>query len=153
MDNQKTENSMKIMVGYDGTELANAALDLARKHALAFGATVYLVTSLEKTSDKPWERATVGATTEEKSPEYNRATERLENAKNILEQDNIPCNTSLSIRGLSPGEDLVEFAKENQIDEIFIGAKRRSKVDKFVFGSNVQYIILHAECPVISVKQ
>ncbi len=31
------------------------------------------------------------------------------------------------MRGLSPGEDLVQFAKENGIDEIIIGVRRRSK--------------------------
>ena len=144
---------MKIMVGYDGTELANAALELARKHARAFKASVYLVTSMEKTSDDPWERSLVGTGKEEISPAYNQASERLENTKTLFEQENIPCSTSLSIRGLSPGEDLVEFAKENQIDEIIIGAKRRSKMDKLLFGSNAQYVILHADCPVVTVKQ
>lgn len=144
---------MKIMVGYDGTELAKAALELARKHARAYRASVYLITSLEKASEEPWERALVGVGKVENSPEYNQASERLENAKTLFEQDNIPCSTSLSIRGLVPGEDLVEFAKENQIDEIIIGVKRRSKVDKFLFGSNAQYVILHADCPVVTVKQ
>ena len=144
---------MKIMVGYDGTEVANAALELARKHARAFKATVYLVTSLERASDKAWERSLVGVGTEETSPEYNQAMQRLENAKTHFEQNNIPCTTSLSIRGLPPGEDLVEFAKENQIDEIIIGAKRRSKMDKLIFGSTAQYVILHADCPVVTIKQ
>ena len=144
---------MKILVGYDGTELANAALELARKHAHAFNAKVYLVTSLEKESEEPWERSLVGVGPDETSSEYKQAQERLENAKVLFEQDQIPCSTSLSIRGLPPGEDLVKFAEENEIDEIIIGAKRRSKVDKFLFGSNAQYIILNAECPVFSVKQ
>ncbi len=144
---------MKIMVGYDGTERANAALEMARKHARAFKATVYLVTSLEKASDDTWERSLVGIGKEENSPEYSQASKRLENAKTLFEQEKIPCITSLSIRGLSPGEDLVEFARENQIDEIIIGAKSRSKVDKFLFGSNAQYVILHSDCPVVTVKQ
>ena len=144
---------MNIMVGYDGTELSNAALELARKHARGFNATVYLVTSLEEATEDTWQRSLVGIGKEESSPEYNQATKRLENAKTLFEQEKIPCITSLSIRGLSPGEDLVEFAKENKIDEIVIGAKSRSKVDKFLFGSNTQYIILHADCPVVTVKQ
>ena len=143
---------MKIMVGYDGTEVAKAALELARKHAQAFKATVYIVTSLEKVSGDPQERALIGTGKEETSPEYKQAAQRLESAQTLFEQEKIPCNTSLSIRGLSPGEDLVEFAKENRVDEIIIGTKKRSKVDKFLFGSNSQYVILHADCPVISVK-
>ncbi|MGW8186758.1 MAG: universal stress protein, partial [Desulfobacterales bacterium] len=56
------------------------------------------------------------------------------------------------VRGLSPGEDLVQFAKENRIDEIIIGVRRRSKVGKLVFGSTAQFVILNAPCPVVSVK-
>ncbi len=50
------------------------------------------------------------------------------------------------------GEDLVRFAKDNDIDEIIIGVKRRSKVGKLVFGSTAQYVILKAPCPVLAVK-
>ena len=56
------------------------------------------------------------------------------------------------IRGLSPGEDLVNFAKENEVDEIIVGVKRRSKVGKLILGSTAQYVILEASCPVVSVK-
>jgi nucleotide-binding universal stress UspA family protein len=38
---------MKILVGYDGSAPSKEALNIARKHAKAFGAFVYVVTSLE----------------------------------------------------------------------------------------------------------
>jgi nucleotide-binding universal stress UspA family protein len=38
------------------------------------------------------------------------------------------------------------------VDEIIIGIEKRSKVGKLLFGSNAQYIILEAPCPVVSVK-
>ncbi len=62
------------------------------------------------------------------------------------------CSTHLLVRGFTPGEDIVKFAKENNIDEILIGIKRRSKVGKLLFGSNAQFIILKAHCPVVTVK-
>ena len=37
-------------------------------------------------------------------------------------------------------------------NEIIIGVRRRSKVGKLLFGSNAQYIILMAQCPVVAVK-
>ena len=37
---------MKILVGYDRSAVAKDALDLAKKHAKAFNAKVYLLTSL-----------------------------------------------------------------------------------------------------------
>jgi nucleotide-binding universal stress UspA family protein len=70
----------------------------------------------------------------------------------LFDENEISCDTHLLIRGLSPGEDIVEFAKENKIDEIIVGVKRRSKVGKLLMGSTAQVVILQASCPVISVK-
>ena len=69
-----------------------------------------------------------------------------------FERDGIACEVHASVSYQSPGEDLVNFAKENQVDEIIIGVRRRSKVGKLVFGSTAQYVILEAPCPVLSVK-
>jgi nucleotide-binding universal stress UspA family protein len=76
----------------------------------------------------------------------------LEYAKSLFEENDIPCNTHLLIRGHTAGEDLVEFAKENQVGEIIVGVKRRSKVGKLLMGSTAQYVILQADCPVVTVK-
>lgn len=130
---------MKILVGYDGTNSAKDALDLAKVHAKAFGASVEVVTSLQKG-------------TEAQKKEIEQAERGLAYAKTLFEEDNIACNTHLLIRGLSAGEDLVEFANENEINEIIVGVKRRSKVGKLLLGSTAQYVILKAECPVVTVK-
>jgi len=130
---------MKILVGYDGTNAAKEALNLVKMHAKSFGATVDIVTSMEKGTENERER-------------IEQAERGLEWAKSLFEDDNIECNTHLLIRGLAPGEDLVQFAEENQVDEIVVGVKRRSKVGKLLMGSTAQFIILQASCPVVSVK-
>jgi nucleotide-binding universal stress UspA family protein len=130
---------MKILVGYDGTNSAKEALNLAKAHAKGFGASVEVITSMQR-----------GTESERKAIE--QAERGLEYAKSLFEENNIPCNTHLLIRGLTPGEDLVEFATENQVDEIIVGVKRRSKVGKLLMGSTAQYVILQAQCPVVSVK-
>ncbi len=130
---------MKILVGYDGTNSAKEALNLAKAHAKSFAATVDVVTSMQKG-------------TEHERQDIEQAERGLEYAKSIFDENNIACNTHLLIRGLTPGEDIVEFAKENQIDEIIVGVKRRSKVGKILLGSTAQYVILKAHCPVVSVK-
>jgi len=56
------------------------------------------------------------------------------------------------VRGLEAGEDLVQLAEDTGIAEIVIGIKRRSKVGKLLFGSTAQYLILHAPCPVLTIK-
>jgi nucleotide-binding universal stress UspA family protein len=130
---------MKILTGYDGSNCAKDALALAKKHALAFGAEVIVIASL-----------TGGSVTH--TVEVEHANEDLEYAKQFLEADNVPCQTKLLVRGMTPGEDLVNYAREQNVDEIVIGIKRRSKVGKLLFGSNAQYIIIKAHCPVMTVK-
>lgn len=130
---------MRIMLGYDGSNAAKDALVLAKKHAKAFEAKVFVISSLERGN-------------EDQLPKIDQAERDLEYAKSFLEKDNIPCETHLLIRGLSPGEDLIQFANENEIDEIIVGVKRRSNVGKLVFGSNARYVIMEANCPVVTVK-
>ncbi len=130
---------MKILVGYDGSNAAKAAMDLALKSAQAFQATVSVVTSMVKG-------------TEENQKEIEQAERGLEYAQSFFEKSNIDCKTHLLIRGMSPGEDLVKFAQDNSISQIFIGVKRRSKVGKLLMGSTAQYVILNAPCPVMTIK-
>ncbi len=130
---------MKIMVCFDGSNVAKDALDLAKKRAKALDAEIYVLTSMVGGSDVPIN-------------EFEKAEKRLKKAKNSVRADGIPCESLLSVRGLDAGEELVRFAKEEKIDEIYIGVRRRSKVGKFVFGSTAQYVILEAPCPVMTIK-
>ena len=130
---------MKILVGYDGSNAAKEALKLARAHVKAFGGQVEIVESLPG-----------GSATE--AGQIQTAEEDLLYAKTVCEREKIACKTHLLVRGLTAGEDLVRFAEENKIEEIIIGVRRRSKVGKLLFGSNAQYIILNATCPVVTVK-
>ena len=130
---------MKIMVCFDGSNSSKEAIRLATEHARAFGASIAIVTSMVKG-------------TESEREEIEKVELDLEYEKNIVVNEGVPCETHLLIRGLSAGEDLLRFAEEKKIDEIIIGIKRRSKVEKIVFGSTAQYIILKALCSVVTVK-
>lgn len=130
---------MKILVGYEESRVADAALNLALKHARAFCAEVLIVTSLEQSPAL-------------KIEDIDKADSRLEKIKKPFTADDIPCEARATVSFQSPGEDLVSFAKDHDVDEIIIGVRRRSKVGKLVFGSTAQYVILEASCPVVSVK-
>jgi nucleotide-binding universal stress UspA family protein len=130
---------MKILVGYNGSEVAKSALALAKSYAKMQHALVYVVMSLE---------GGVG----EKIEEINEAAENLKFAQDFLERDGIRCRTEQLVRGLTPGEDLVKFSKENEIDHLFVGIEKKSKTRKMLLGSTAQYVILQAPCPVTSVK-
>jgi len=130
---------MKIVVGYDGSDEAKEALKVAKKHARAFDGKIYVLTSLVGGN---WERA----------EDIEEARYNLEDAIKSIEKDGIPCEEHLLIRGMKPGEDIVQFAEDHQADEIIIGVIKKSKVQKFLLGSNAQYVILHSPCMVIAVK-
>ena len=130
---------MKILVGYDGSKVTDDVIKLAHKHAKAFKADVYIVTSLEQDAGLEKE-------------DIDKAESKLEKLKTPFRADDIPCETQTSVSYQSPGEDLVNYAKDNSIDQIIIGIRRRSKVGKLVFGSTAQYVILEAPCPVLGVK-
>ena len=130
---------MKLLVGYNGSSVANSALTVAADFAKVFNAKVIVLTSLE---------GGAGETLEE----ITKAENDLRQAKTLLEEQGLDCETQQLARGLSPGEDLVKFAEDNHIDQIFVGIEKKSKTRKMLLGSTAQYVILKAPCPVISVK-
>ncbi len=130
---------MKILVGYEKSAVAEEALALAKKHAKAFDAKVYLITSLTRSHELQLE-------------DIQKSERELKNLRTQFTKEGIACETHAIVSAVTPGEDLVQFATDNEIDEIVIGVRRRSKVGKLLFGSNAQYIILQAPCPVVSVK-
>jgi nucleotide-binding universal stress UspA family protein len=128
------------MVGYDGSDLGRDALKLAREWAKIFSASIEVVFVMAQNRELQY-------------PDIQKVEDRMQKeAKNIFNGHEIPYETHLVITNLNPWEELVEFAKQNKIDEIFIGVKRKSKAGKFFFGSTAQYVILNAPCPVVTLK-
>jgi len=130
---------MKILVGIDGSNTSRAALKMAIKSANAFKADLLAVTSM-------------GSGTADESGEIRNAEKELEGAKEQAQKADVVCSTHLLIRGKTVGEDIVEFAEENDIDLIVVGVKRRSRVGKILMGSSAQFVIIRAGCPVLTVK-
>jgi nucleotide-binding universal stress UspA family protein len=129
---------MKILVGYEQSRVAEEALKVALLHARTFKAELFIVTVLEQSRELQKE-------------DIEAAEDRLENLKRTHDLSGFVCETSATVSFLEPGECLVEFAQDNEIEEICIGVKRRSKVGKILFGSNARYVILNAPCPVVTV--
>ncbi len=137
--NGPKEERMKFLVGYNGSDVSKAALSLARTYADLFGAEVLVVTSMAGGSS-------------EKPEDIGQASKDLDYARKFFQEKNIPCKAFQLARGMTPGEDLVVFAKENNVDQIFVGIEKKSKTQKIILGSNAQYIILKSPCPVVSVN-
>ena len=129
---------MKILVGYDGSDPARRALKLAREHAKAFGAEVIHVLHA-KVTDLP-------------KKQHMLDQQELDDVRNAVEMGGCRCEAHLVVLNLEPGPHIVQFAKKQAIDAIFIGVRMRSRVGKFLLGSTAQHVILEAPCPVVTVK-
>jgi len=88
----------------------------------------------------------------EKQSDIIAAEQGLDFAGKLMEDSGIEYDVQQSVRGLSPAEDLVKFAEENEIDQIFLGLKKKSKAQKAILGSTSRYVILKAPCPVTTIK-
>ena len=131
---------MKIVVGYDMTDPAEKALAVGLDYSKKLGAKLILIASL------------VGGAKEDVE-EINAFEKGLRSAEMKAADNGVKCEKHLLMRGNTPGEDIVAFARENRVDLIVIGVKKRSKVGKLMFGSTAQFIILEADSPVLAVKK
>ncbi|MBW2659877.1 MAG: universal stress protein [Deltaproteobacteria bacterium] len=130
---------MKILVGYDDAEVSWEALVVAIIQAKAFKCKIIVFTSLEEGADVS-------------KMDLIAAETNLKRAREHAADNKVECETELSQSNLQPGENIIQYAKANNVAQIVVGIKRRSKVGKFIFGSNARYVILEAPCPVLTVS-
>ncbi len=131
---------MKFLVCYDETKEAKKALKVAQEHAKIWQAKLEVVNTI--TRIEPLKHSAV-----------QKMEEEMEgNIKEILAKDDLPYQVHLLLTDLTSGEELVKFAEDQKIDQIFLGIVKKSKVGKLLFGSTAQYIILHSPCPVVTVQ-
>lgn len=129
---------MKLLIAYDEDTLSSKVLNHALKRAMQSCAYVFLVHTFDSDT---------------KEEEFIELEKRLnEIQQEVFEKNGVKSEFHILVRGLSPGEDIVKFASQKDVDEIIIGVKKRSRVGKLMFGSNARYVILESHCPVLAVK-
>ena len=131
---------MKFLVCYDDTDEAKKALKLAQEHAKIWKAKLEVVNTITRV--EPLKHSSV--------QKMERKVER--EVREILGGDDPPYEVQLLLTELTPGEQLVKFAEDREINQIFLGIVKKSKVGKLLFGSTAQYVILHAPCPVVTAQ-
>jgi nucleotide-binding universal stress UspA family protein len=132
---------MKFLVCYDETNEAKKALKVAQEHAKIWKAKLEVVNTITRV--EPLKHSAV-----------KKMEEKMEGeVREILGGDDPPYEVQLLLTELTSGEQLVKFAEDQKIDQIFLGIVKKSKVGKLLFGSTAQYIILHAPCPVVTVQK
>jgi nucleotide-binding universal stress UspA family protein len=131
---------MRYLVGYNGGPASKRALELVCEQAQKRqDAIVYVVTSME-------------GGRKEAPKDIEVVEQDLQWAKDYLLKAHVQCETLQLARGLSPGEDLVKFAEDNNVDRIYLGIEKKSRTRKILLGSTAQFIILKGPCPVVTTK-
>jgi nucleotide-binding universal stress UspA family protein len=133
---------MKILVGYDGSASSNEALALAESRAKVLNAELHVITSFEQRADPGLQDI----------KQMDEARAKLKEVEEDLSGKGMSCKAQFVISSGTHGENIVRYIVDNNIDEVLIGIKKTSKVDKLVFGSTAQYVILKSPCPVTSVR-
>lgn len=131
---------MKMMVGYDESDLSKRALAVAQKRAKAMNAKLYVFTA-----------AGNGNSSGDKVKQ-TRLNTALKDAEMMCTACGIDCQIEMSDQKLPAASDIIRFAVENDIEEIVIGLRRRSNIGKLLFGSTSRQVLLEAPCPVLTVK-
>jgi nucleotide-binding universal stress UspA family protein len=135
------ESGQSIVVGTDGSDTAERAVDRAGAIARAFGATVHVVSVY---SDDKTPMVGVGRQSDRAHAE--QATDR---AQERLAKQGVESETHVSNR--EAGRELVAVADEHHAQMIVVGNRGMTGA-KRVLGSVPNYVSHHAHCDVVIVR-
>lgn len=136
-----------IVVGVDGSETANAALDFAAIEAERHGAKLRLVTA--------WEihAALVTAPYNESIDAVRQLAEQVASdavARVGEQHPEIDCD-GVAVEG-QPAEVLIQECEKAKAYMIVIGSRGQGGFTSLLLGSTSQQVIHHANCPVLVVR-
>lgn len=141
----------KILVCLDGTKMSERILPHAEQLALSSGSQVTLVRIVD---------FLVG--TEVKNIKRSTACELFKNADEQAKAYLEEIAKSLTAKGIQTdyqiltttpvGKTIVDYAKRNSYDLIALATHGYHGMDRLIIGSNAEYIIKHANIPVLLIR-
>lgn len=145
----------KILVTTDGSKQARKAIEYAARFAKQTGATVTLISVIDKSSFVPLSiPVTASAKLTEPIENYlKRAAESyIEEAEKIFRTGGVPVRKV--IRSGHPVEEIIKEAEKSKVDLIIIGSRGKSALKAAVLGS-VTFGIINKESkvPVLVVRR
>lgn len=139
----------KLLVPLDGSRHALKALHYAIALAGLFDATVHALQVVESVIYPE------GNTIPPRSYEPDEAALKaargrlLERVAGLVPRE---IRRQVMVVGGHPVEEMVDYAKREQIDLLIVTTHGRSGVKRFLMGSSAEQIIRHAPCPVLVVR-
>jgi nucleotide-binding universal stress UspA family protein len=154
MEGQMAEGR-KILVAADGSKLSRKALDYAIRDALTDNAVLYLLYVLPK-DDLPKEIVKYV-----KDERFEGGLGKLSSRivaeavlKPLADQARRAGVKGVHARVLrgDPADEIVNFARDNQIDLLVLGSRGRSKIGSMLLGSVSNKVCQMSICTTVAVK-
>ncbi|MGA3054832.1 MAG: universal stress protein [Candidatus Korobacteraceae bacterium] len=143
--NIETPYFRKILVGYDGSPLAEKAVDLAIRFGICQKSAVSVLAVA---------RLPEPATSVELEAVLDDAREHFEiGLKRVVERGQahgVEIGTDIVVG--HPGEQIIHRAETEQVDLIIVGRRGTSLFQKMMLGSVSERVLRYAHCPVLLVK-
>jgi nucleotide-binding universal stress UspA family protein len=135
-----------IVVAYDGSEVADKALDSAKKLVLLNPDTkLEIIHVVNLTKYIVGEAVYIPPV----QNEFDYSDQIVARIKELLVD--IP-NTHIEVRQGSPAKTILDFAEEVTAELIVIGSRGLNAISEFVLGSVSHNVVQHAKIPVLVVK-
>jgi nucleotide-binding universal stress UspA family protein len=138
----------KILVAFDGSEKSYEAFSYALEMSkLCTEAAPEIIVISVAQPPEPVDIVEIDAVIDAAKEHYGKLLRQLrEKAK----ERNIEVKTEIVVG--HPAEQIIRYAKENDIDQIIMGQKGKSKIESWLLGSVSKRVATYAPCTVTIVK-
>jgi nucleotide-binding universal stress UspA family protein len=138
-----------ILIAYDGSETSKKAASAAAELADRFHAKVEAIYVMELPVDAITMELAEPATPDVQEKLKGDGLKILDEAQLLLGTVNHPLFTLLEG---SPGPSIIKYAETTGSDLIMVGHRGLNRMEELIVGSVSNYIIRHAHCPVMVMK-
>lgn len=136
---------MKILVALDNSDYSFKALQNAIKLAKSQNASLSIMTIYPDFM----EVAEIPQTAREAM--YKQASDIISKGKTFAEDSGITPVTVIEA-GYSAADNIIQYARKNEIDMIVMGHKSKSGIERLLVGSVAGKVVAYAPCSVLVVR-
>ncbi len=137
-----------IVVGTDGSDSAERAVEQAVALAAADGARLVIVTAYERTDTRPDDR--IPADVRWMTADPNEAERHARHARSVAAERGVGDVVVQALEG-EPADELLEAADTFAADLIVVGSVGLTSSSRFLLGSVASSVLHHAPCDVLVV--
>ncbi|MFB3916335.1 MAG: universal stress protein [Terriglobales bacterium] len=146
MNQRRRDGSFrKILVGYDGSDAAEKAVELALSLAVNMDSMV-VVLAVAQPPEPPAAMETQAVV--DGAREYYEKT--LRKIADAAKENGIQVTTAIAVGHAA--EKIVRRAEQTHADLIVVGRRGRSTFEKVIMGSVSERVLRYAPCPVLVTK-